>query len=89
MSCWIALFGAALATAANIVSDPNRPANRTFDYIVVGGGTSGLTVAARLTETPTIRVLVIESGFGESDRGPEVHNLTYYGRQFGTAMDHV
>lgn len=34
----------------------------TFDYIVIGGGTAGLTVASRLTEDVTVRVLVIEAG---------------------------
>ncbi|KAJ2969613.1 hypothetical protein NUW58_g9947 [Xylaria curta] len=33
-----------------------------FDYVVVGGGTSGLVVAARLTEDADTRVLVIEAG---------------------------
>ena len=36
--------------------------NRTFDYIVVGGGNAGLTVAARLSEDPTKLVAVIEAG---------------------------
>lgn len=73
----------------DIINDPASIGEQVFDYIVVGGGTTGLTVAARLSEDPHIRVLIIESGFWEGDRGPEVHNLTYYGRQFGTAMDHV
>lgn len=38
-----------------------RPETK-FDYIVVGGGTAGLTVASRLTEDPTISVLVLEAG---------------------------
>ncbi|KAK5111276.1 hypothetical protein LTR85_012217 [Meristemomyces frigidus] len=75
--------------APSILNDAASVADRVFDYIVVGGGTTGLTVAARLSDNPRIRVLIIESGFWENDRGPEVHNLTYYGRQFGTAMDHV
>ena len=33
-----------------------------FDYVIVGGGTAGLTIAARLTETPNITVGVIEAG---------------------------
>lgn len=33
-----------------------------YDYVVVGGGTSGLVVANRLTENPAISVLVLEAG---------------------------
>ncbi|KAL4745764.1 hypothetical protein BDW72DRAFT_186094 [Aspergillus terricola var. indicus] len=33
-----------------------------YDYVVVGGGMSGLVVANRLTEDPKITVLVIEAG---------------------------
>lgn len=29
------------------------PKNTTYDFIIVGGGTSGLTVADRLTEDPS------------------------------------
>lgn len=36
--------------------------NTTFDYIIVGGGNAGLTLAARLSETPSTRVAVIEAG---------------------------
>lgn len=34
----------------------------SFDYIIVGGGTAGLTVANRLTEDGVNTVLVIEAG---------------------------
>lgn len=39
-----------------------------YDYVIVGGGTAGLTVADRLTEDQDITVLVIESGRFVSDR---------------------
>ncbi|MBD2859440.1 FAD-dependent oxidoreductase [Spongiibacter sp. KMU-158] len=34
----------------------------TFDYIVVGAGSSGCALAARLTEDPSVRVCVLEAG---------------------------
>lgn len=34
----------------------------TFDYIVVGGGTAGLTIAKRLAEDRSVKVAVIEAG---------------------------
>lgn len=33
-----------------------------FDYIICGGGTAGLCIAARLTENPDVTVGVIEAG---------------------------
>ncbi|MGA2511483.1 MAG: GMC family oxidoreductase N-terminal domain-containing protein [Candidatus Acidiferrales bacterium] len=38
------------------------PELRSFDYIIVGGGTAACVLANRLTENPAVRVLMVEAG---------------------------
>ena len=52
---------AALASASPLGGDEKRQSN-SYDYVIVGGGTAGLTMAARLSEDPAISVAVIEAG---------------------------
>ena len=46
---------------------PTAFASTTFDYVIAGGGTAGLTLAARLTENPQITVGVIGAGIDRTD----------------------
>jgi choline dehydrogenase-like flavoprotein len=42
-----------------------------FDYIIIGGGSSGCVLANRLSENPAHKVLLIESG--RADKDPFIH----------------
>ncbi|KAF1935737.1 choline dehydrogenase [Clathrospora elynae] len=56
----LALF--TTATGAAVDTRPTAVQGKMYDYIIVGGGLSGLVVANRLTEDKNVYVLVIENG---------------------------
>jgi len=60
----------------------------SFDYIIVGGGTTGCVLAARLSEDPAIRVLLVEAG--SDDRTARTRDPGRWLSNFhpGSPLDH-
>lgn len=56
--------------------------SQEFDYCIVGGGTAGLCVAARLSENPDVKVGVIEAGKDLMD-DPQVYTPGLYPTMIG------
>ncbi|CAB4061281.1 unnamed protein product [Lepeophtheirus salmonis] len=64
------------STFNNVVT---KDLSNTYDFIIVGGGTAGSTLAGRLSEKKDLRILLVESGGEQSIKLkiPWFHSLLY------------
>ena len=72
--------------ASGVTSDASGIDGQTFDYIVVGAGLTGVTVAARLAENSALKVLLVEVG-GDDRTNPNVYDIYKYSVAFNGPLD--
>ncbi|KAJ1023366.1 hypothetical protein NDA18_004890 [Ustilago nuda] len=72
-----------------LLASPARLANGSYDYIIVGGGLSGLVLANRLSSNASISVAVIEAGSSgySTNRKLVVPSANLYDSSVGTEYD--
>lgn len=81
----LSLIGWAIICLA-AVDAKNQDGSASYDFVIVGGGTSGLVVANRLSEMRDFTVAVIEAGDSVLNN-INVSAVAGYGRAFGTDID--
>ncbi len=57
----------------------------TYDYVIVGAGSAGCVLAARLSEDPAVSVCLIEAG--PADTSQNIHVPAAFGKLFRTELD--
>ncbi|KAN0059670.1 hypothetical protein ACQY0O_008242 [Thecaphora frezii] len=73
----------------SLVTNGNTLNGKTYDYVVIGGGLAGLTVASRLSENSNVTVAVIEAGQTGYDDNEKfvVPAANLYNSAVGTSYD--